>query len=327
MIGHRQTLSTPARQRGFTIVELLIVIIVIAILAAIVIIAYNGVTQKAQASAAQSAARDLAQLLTNSYTTNGTYPNDLSTVNNGGPMPTNGTSYAYHPGTGNSSYCATVTNGHSSYMVTDTVGTPTAGACAGDGVNGVPPVTNLATNPSLESDTTGWWVATWGTGGSGSLSRPSGGGYVGSQFLRGTWSAAPSVSEPYVIGTTTNATVGSTYSCGAYARTSWSTTMAARMVFRDSTNTWLAQVSGADTSTNSSGWTRITTTGTAPASTANFFCIFVVRYTMPSIGSTLDLDGLMINTGSSLLNYADGTTSGWIWNGATNDSTSTGPPQ
>src|SRR5688572_21565548 len=40
---------------GFTIVELLIVVVVIAILAAITIVAYNGITNRANEAAAQSA--------------------------------------------------------------------------------------------------------------------------------------------------------------------------------------------------------------------------------------------------------------------------------
>ncbi len=43
-------------QRGFTIVELLIVVVVIAILAAITIVSYNGITTRANASAAKSVA-------------------------------------------------------------------------------------------------------------------------------------------------------------------------------------------------------------------------------------------------------------------------------
>ena len=51
------------RASGFTIVELLIVVVVIGVLAAIVIVAYNGVTQRAQTSSLQSdiAAMDNAQ--------------------------------------------------------------------------------------------------------------------------------------------------------------------------------------------------------------------------------------------------------------------------
>ena len=44
------------KTKGFTIVELLIVIVVIAILAAITIVAYNGVQSRAKTSSAQAAA-------------------------------------------------------------------------------------------------------------------------------------------------------------------------------------------------------------------------------------------------------------------------------
>ncbi|QHU94059.1 prepilin-type N-terminal cleavage/methylation domain-containing protein [Candidatus Saccharibacteria bacterium oral taxon 488] len=47
------------KTKGFTLVELLIVIVVIAILAAISIVAYNGVTQKARDDERQSNARNL----------------------------------------------------------------------------------------------------------------------------------------------------------------------------------------------------------------------------------------------------------------------------
>jgi type IV pilus assembly protein PilA len=43
-------------QSGFTIVELLVVVVVIAILAAITIVAYNGITNRANATSAQETA-------------------------------------------------------------------------------------------------------------------------------------------------------------------------------------------------------------------------------------------------------------------------------
>ena len=46
-------------KQGFTIVELLIVIVVIAILAAITIVAYNGIQNRAKASSAQELAAQI----------------------------------------------------------------------------------------------------------------------------------------------------------------------------------------------------------------------------------------------------------------------------
>jgi prepilin-type N-terminal cleavage/methylation domain-containing protein len=48
--------SKTQAQKGFTIVELLIVVVVIAILAAITIVSYNGITSRANTSAATAAA-------------------------------------------------------------------------------------------------------------------------------------------------------------------------------------------------------------------------------------------------------------------------------
>lgn len=66
---------------GFTIVELLIVVVVIAILAAITIVAYNGITGRAKSSAAQTAAETASKKVLVYMTTNADQaPPDLATA-------------------------------------------------------------------------------------------------------------------------------------------------------------------------------------------------------------------------------------------------------
>jgi prepilin-type N-terminal cleavage/methylation domain-containing protein len=68
-------------QNGFTIVELLIVIVVIAILAAIAITAYTGVQSKTYDSAVQSDIRSFGSKIMHFNTTEGKYPTTASELN------------------------------------------------------------------------------------------------------------------------------------------------------------------------------------------------------------------------------------------------------
>ena len=67
-------------ERGFTIVELLIVIVVIGILAAIVIVAYTGVTNKANSSAAKGNAEGVQKVAETFNADKGFYAADKAAI-------------------------------------------------------------------------------------------------------------------------------------------------------------------------------------------------------------------------------------------------------
>ncbi len=113
--------------RGFTIVELLIVVVVIGILAAIVTVAYTGIQQRAQVSAITSELKQWHKLFEIYRAANGSYPLPAASnqTTSGGP----GTSadHRYCLGTGfpqasGSGYCFVVSSS-SIYRVAESTGT------------------------------------------------------------------------------------------------------------------------------------------------------------------------------------------------------------
>src|SRR3990167_5735339 len=102
------------KPNGFTIVELLIVIVVIGILAAIVIVAYQGVTNRANDSAIKSDLKSLSNKLQIFYTHNDEYPSTTAQLESLGFKASRG---SYDETTGNMLYCAITAGANARFVV------------------------------------------------------------------------------------------------------------------------------------------------------------------------------------------------------------------
>ena len=114
---------------GFTIVELLIVVVVIAILAAIVLVAYNGVQDRTRQSSAQQSLSAVSKKIQTTLIQNSALPASLSDI---GVSDSSSVTYQYTPNTAftPSTYCLTATSGKYSYHIA-TNGVQTDGPCVG----------------------------------------------------------------------------------------------------------------------------------------------------------------------------------------------------
>ena len=72
-------------------------------------------------------------------------------------------------------------------------------------------------------------------------------------------------------------------------------------------------------------WTRISHTTTIPTGATSFYMDIGWEAGSAPTGATLYVDDVMATSGSTLYEYADGSSPDWAWNGAVNSSTSRGP--
>lgn len=79
-----RTTPTMSHQQGFTIVELLVVIVVIGILAAITVVAYNGISQRAAYAEMQSDFNTLQKGIAMYKAEHDEYPDSTDCVNSSG---------------------------------------------------------------------------------------------------------------------------------------------------------------------------------------------------------------------------------------------------
>ena len=312
------------QHKGFTIVELLIVIVVIAILAAITIVAYNGIQSRAKgsvASAALNQANKKILIAMNDGTLSG-YPANQTAFNSLG-LDTSNVSYQYFLLNGGTGYCITATVGSTMYKImNDTQSSP--GGCT---------LTNIVLNPSIEANVTNW-PANWATGGAGTIAKMNDGGVSGSSYVRGTWSTAPTAGEGglfYNHPNTGQITEGTTYTASVSVRTSKTQRMRASIYWINSSGSAISSISGTQTVLSPNTWTRLSVTSVAPAGTVRYFIVPFstagTGYSQWAVGDVVDCDAAMFTEGSVLYSYADGNSTDWTWTGAVNASSSTGPPQ
>ena len=323
---------------GFTIVELLIVVVVIAILAAITIVAYNGITNRARTAAVQSAASQAAKKISADAVFNGDrYPD---TIDGLGLTSANGTTYQYtvNNDSNPAGYCVTVvSNGSSSYIAKTfsynggtvlTQDSPAAGACPGHSSSGGTVITNLIPNSSFEIGSTGWV-------GSGSVIAAS------------TTSPASGTGSLRVQNTTTsnsgdarlNAGNPTTMVAGMEAGKTYTAT--ARVTVPAATTGGFARAPGIMVfyALGGGGWVEsfgprapaaagtytVSHTFTLPANTTG--TLFGLGAASSTANQFVYYDSVMLTEGSTAYTYADGYTPGWIWTGAVGNSPSRGPAQ
>ena len=131
MVNKSSSLSViyklPSTKSGFTIVELLVVIVVIGILAAITIVSYTGISQKATVAAVQSDLDNAAKKLKLYYTLYASYPTAMD-GNNCPTAPNVDTGYCLQSSGGSTLTYTSVapttfrlnnTKGSTSYSMTD----------------------------------------------------------------------------------------------------------------------------------------------------------------------------------------------------------------
>lgn len=306
---------------GFTIVELLIVVVVIAILAAITIVSYNGIQSRAKDSAAINTSSQAAKkLATLAITNNDTFPqNKADFLSVTGLSESGQLSYEYSSEPPYTSYCLTTTLSSISYYTTNTNQTPTRGGCPGHNANGVSVITNMSVNPSFESSLIG--VATYNV----NLSRPTSGGDSGTAYMRATRNTTSGIWGPWWDAALTGVQEGKKYTVSIRTRSNVVTSRGLQIEWMNAGFTTIVGRVTLQDATPGANWTTMSGTATAVAGAAG------IRLTLYANGTGttsdyVDVDSVMITEGSSSVPYADGNTENWVWNGAPNESTSKGLP-
>ena len=106
-------ISLSSSQNGFTIVELLVVIIVIGILVTIAVVSYSVITENAKKQSVATDAQTMASNLAKYKSEHGAYPSNLASLTDA-PQTNTTYQYAYNGTAG--TYCLTASGEKTLYM-------------------------------------------------------------------------------------------------------------------------------------------------------------------------------------------------------------------
>jgi len=307
------------KQSGFTIVELLIVIVVIGILAAITIVAYNGIQNRAKVAALQSDLGSAKKILEkfkidNAATSNSEiYPSTQAAAVTAGLKASNGnsiTQYIVANGTSASNFCVTFTNGSTDYSITSTSSGPVAGTC----------ITNYIYNPTIEQAVPVSWIP---NNASSTIETSTVRAYSGTRSVlvkslntTNTYSGARiplqslTANQPYVLSAWV-------YLPAAYGSGIGATINGTAITTGTTLQGPLVSVIGS--------WQRAVLSFTANNNgTANFYVV-TSSGSSGAASASFHFDAAMLTAGTDTYTYADGDSPGWFWTGEANNSTSVGP--
>ena len=299
------------RQQGFTIVELLIVIVVIGILAAITIVAFNGIQQRVKETAAQSAAVQVGKKVTQYAALNADlYPVDKATfLGYAGVNETGDTTYDYFVSPTQKAFCVTATKQTVSYSFSSSSSNALQGRC----------IENLAANPSVNGSSQSSFGAAGSTFAANSKSIAADRAHEGANSLKtiisGTGQAS-TMSKP-VAGTRVNAGEYLSWSFWLYSTKAGS---AFNIVEGSRVSDSAYQNSVEAFSIPANTWTKVSRTW-SPSFDMNISQIGFYNLQVVS-GDLIWFDELTIHKSDKLYEYSGGDNAGAFWNGTPNASSS-----
>ncbi len=327
-------------QRGFSIVELIIVVMVIGILVAITVVSYNGVQSSAREKSVladmESVETEVARFATKNNTQ---YSSALNWYSKGA----SNSNFTFTPSGANiidvvantTQYCIRIYNPQTKYATLATayvkcsdeasVAALIPSAAARTASGGLT-VTNLSANPSAQSNGTGWSAR-----GGAVIARVTTLGYVGTASIRTTVPvAAASTAGARFFSST--AAVPSLFSASTtYQVSAWVYVPVGGpdvRLFIEGAAKASESITSASRTSVKGAWTRLSAsfkTGTTGALYLN-----VVNDAATTVADTqFWVDAVMITEGPYLYQYADGTftSNGWSWvsGGTANNARSSGP--